>query len=470
VKRNSRGRSSPLWGKDSLVIERMSQEGRGVATRHGKVVFVSGALAGEQVRAQCTSVRRDYDEADMLELVADTTPCAERVEPPCPLYRECGGCSLQHWLPQAQLQHKQANLMHTLRNISSAAQDPPIASQPNGFRHRLRLTVMRLADRRYALGLRRRRSHDAVAVRHCLVANNAVNALLRELPDMLQVLPELQGLREIEIDADSNSQLGLCFHFAAHPGEAILSALRVAMLRAPTLSGAVVALRVRLLTARKPHRDAGEDDNGSEPLDSGRDLLVEGELCLQSAAGADPRQTGASNLSLAYLPGDFTQTHWDVNAALVSRALTWLQPAPEEHALDLFCGIGNFSLPLARHAHTVHALEGDAGMTARVTANAQRNGLRNIRARTLNLLAQEIVLPPADIAIIDPPRAGAKAACEALARSKVKRLVYVSCHSATLARDAAILHNARFQLTRVAAVDMFAHTGHSEAIALFERK
>lgn len=465
MKRNSRGRASPLWGKDTLVIERMSQEGRGVATRNGKVVFVSGALPGEQVRVQCTLVKRDYDEADMLELVADSPPTAQRVEPQCPLYRECGGCSLQHWSPQAQLQHKQANLLSALRGIAPAVLDPPITSHAEGFRHRLRLRVTRNADKSYALGLRQRRSHDAVVVSRCLVANGALNSLLQDLPDMLNAVPELQGLREIEIDTDSNHRLGLCLHFAAHPGELLLSALRAAL-----MSDTVVALRVRLITPRRAHQGAREDEDGYQELDNGRDLLAEGELCLRLPAGAVPQQTSTPETSLAYLPGDFTQTHWDVNAALVSRALAWLRPSPEEHALDLFCGIGNFSLPLARHAHTVHALEGDTGMTVRVTANAKRNGLENIHARTLNLLAQDIVLPHADIAILDPPRAGAKAVCEALARSKVKRLVYVSCHPATLARDATILKNAGFRLTRAAAVDMFVHTGHSEAIALFERK
>lgn len=470
MKRNRRGRASPLWGKDTLAIERISQEGRGVAMRGGKVVFVSGALPGEQVRAQCTVVKRDYDEADMLELVADTSPSAERVKPPCTLYRECGGCSLQHWSPLAQLQHKQANLLRALRSIAPVALDSPITSRAENFRHRLRLMVIRQADRRYVLGLRRRRSHEAVAVTQCLVANAAVNALLRELPDVLQQVPDLQGLREIEIDADSSSRLGLCFHFAAHPGEALLSALRVAVLRAPVLPHAVVALRVRLMTPGKPRRDAVEDDYGSEPLDNGRDLLVDGELRLLSATSRNAHESATPVLSLAYLPGDFTQTHWDVNAALVSRALDWLRPVQSEQALDLFCGIGNFSLPLARHAHTVHALEGDAGMTARVADNARRNALENVRARTLNLMAPQVSLPTANIAILDPPRAGAKAVCEALASSNVERVVYVSCHPATLARDAAILQKAGLRLTRAAAVDMFVHTGHSEAIALFERK
>jgi 23S rRNA (uracil1939-C5)-methyltransferase len=463
VSRNSRG--APLWGKDILTIERMSQEGRGVATRSGKVVFVSGALAGEQVRVQCTLVKRDYDEADMLERIADTPSSAQRVEPECPLYGECGGCSLQHWSPAAQLEHKQSILLSALRAFSLAALDPPITSRPNGFRHRLRLRVSRNPDRSFMLGLRQRRSHEFVNVTHCLVASGAVNALLRDLPTMLEAIPDPQGLREIAIDEDSHHRLGLCFYFAAHPGEKWLSELRTTV-----PPDTVTAVRVRLVTPGKPHRGTREEDDDTGELATLRDLLVDGELCLALPACADGPDAALPRLALCYLPGDFTQTHWEANSALVSRALAWLQPARHEHALDLFCGIGNFSLPLARHVHTVHALEGDANMTARVVDNAERNALDNVRARTLNLLAPEVVLPKADIAILDPPRAGAKAVCEALARSKAKRVVYISCHPATLARDARILHSAGFRLKRAAAVDMFVHTGHSEAITLFERR
>ncbi len=172
--RNAAQQSRPagLWGKDTLLIERMSQEGRGVASRNGKIVFVSGALAGEQVRAQCTAVKRDYDEADMIELVKDTAPSAQRVQPPCPVYQRCGGCSLQHWSLAAQQQHQQASLLTMLQSLVPALSlDPPVTSQPIGFRHRLRLLVTRNADRSYALGLRQRQSHVAESLQHCLVAN-----------------------------------------------------------------------------------------------------------------------------------------------------------------------------------------------------------------------------------------------------------------------------------------------------------
>jgi 23S rRNA (uracil1939-C5)-methyltransferase len=465
VSRGRQKRGAALWGKDSLLIERMSHEGRGIATRRGKVVFVSGALSGEQVRVQCTLVKRDFDEADMLERIEGTSPSAQRVAPECPLYGECGGCSLQHWSPAAQFAHKQGELVSTLRALAPPALEPPITSAEAGFRHRLRLRVTRASDQRYVLGLRQRRSHEVVQVAHCLVASDAVNGLLRDLPALLQALPDLQGLREIAIDADSNQNLGLCFYFAAHPGEKLLSELRTAV-----MSDTVIALRVRLLATGKPPRSTRDDDDDTEEFSSMRDLLVAGELSLVPQSNAGTAEPSLAPLVLSYLPGDFTQTQWSANTALVSRALDWLQPTRGEVALDLFSGVGNFSLPLAQCAHAVHALEGDAGMIARVADNARRNGLENIHTQLLDLLATEVILPKADIAILDPPRAGAKSVCEALARSKVKRVVYVSCHPATLARDARILHDARFRLTRVAAVDMFVHTGHREAIALFERR
>jgi 23S rRNA (uracil1939-C5)-methyltransferase len=453
-----------LWGKDLLQIERMSQEGRGVAMRDGKVVFVRGALAGEQVRAQCTAVKRDYDEADMLELAEDAPPSASRVQAACPLYQQCGGCSLQHWSVDAQREHKQATLLGMLQAIAPLQLEPTISGAPTAFRHRLRMVVTRNTDRSYALGLRQHRSHEAVNIPNCLVANPAVNALLPTLPGWLLGLPDLQGLREIDIDADSREQLGLCFYFAAHPGAAVLEQLRAAMSAIH-----VSALRVRLYTKRNPALDHDFDDTGGAAPQSFQELLAVGELQLRVTA-PDGDQDSRPSLELGYLPGDFTQTHWEVNAALVQRAIDWLQPRPDEHALDLFCGIGNFCLPLACRAGKVDAYEGDSNMARRTSENAKRNGLTNITARTLDLMAPGISLPRAAIAIVDPPRAGAKSVCEALARSKVKRIVYVSCHAATLARDALILQSAGFKLRKAAAVDMFTHTGHSEAIALFERK
>lgn len=461
----SRPSPSALWGKDTLLIERMSQEGRGIASRDGKIVFVTGALTGEQVRAQCTTVKRDYDEADMIELLAETSPSVERVQPSCPIYQDCGGCSLQHWSLAAQRLHKQATLHSVLQAIAPLPLEAPVIGTPEAFRHRLRLLVTRTADRGYSLALRQRGSHDAVHLRHCIVADSAVNSLLQALPAMLSKVPELQGLREIEVDSDTSGQLGLCCYFAAHPGEKNLVALRAALLSKP-----VAALRVRLNTQRKPRSDTFDDETRPGELSQWQELLAEGELCLRiqrhNALGVAPPPP----LELAYLPGDFTQTNWSINAALLDRALDWLRPGIDEVALDLFAGIGNFSLPLAQTVKAVHAFEYDKSMTLRVAANASHNGIDNVNAMTLNLVDENTVLPRADIAIVDPPRAGAKTACDAMVRAKVKRIVYVSCHPATLARDARILQKAGYRLSKAAAVDMFPHTGHSEAIVLFQRK
>jgi len=456
-----------LWGKDQLLIERMSREGRGIATREGKIVFVSGALRGEHVQVQCTAVKRDYDEARMLGLTAGSEPSPQRVEPECPLYRDCGGCTLQHWSLAGQQQHKEAELLVLLQQLSSGlGLDPPIVSTASGYRHRLRLVVLRKPDKHLALGLRRHASHEAVIVGHCPIASAAVNRLLKTLPPLLERAPELQGLREIEIDGDSNGQLGLCCYFAARPGDRSLASLKSAVMVAP-----VIALRARLVESNRSRRDESLDD-AEEHLAPWQELYAEGELRLSLAlpAGEQGDTNQSKTLELTYRPGDFTQTHPEINEALVKRALEWLRPAPGEVALDLFSGIGNFSLPLACRAGAVHAIEGDAAMSERVADNAARNGMDNIHAQTLNLMADKVALPKADIALIDPPRAGAKAVCESLAKSRLTRLVYVSCHPATLARDARILLQGGFTLRRAAAVDMFPHTGHSEAIALFERK
>jgi 23S rRNA (uracil1939-C5)-methyltransferase len=453
-----------LWGKATLTIERMSQEGRGVALRDGKVVFVSGALAGEQVLAQCTAVKKGFDEAVMLERVTDTPANADRVPPTCPVFNECGGCSLQHWSMRAQQQHQQAMLHTLLQGDFPLELDPPILSEPEGYRHRLRLRVIRDSQKGFALALRQHRSQQIVQVGHCLVANAAVNAMIQVLPERLLRAPELQGLREIEIDADSDNRIGLCFYFAANPGEKVLAALHDVI-----LTDEVIALRTRLATQKKSRADTLLDDGGDDETGLWQELTESGQLQLRTGGFCVDDQSPVPELTLAYQPGDFTQTHWGVNAALVARALAWLQPGQDEDALDLFAGIGNFSLALACKTRTVRTFENDASMTARLSANAERNGLDNVHAATLNLMTDNVQLPRADIAILDPPRAGAKAVCEALAKSRVKRLVYISCHPATLLRDARILREGGYRLVKAASVDMFPHTGHSEAIALFHR-
>jgi 23S rRNA (uracil1939-C5)-methyltransferase len=287
-----------LWGKDTLMIERMSQEGRGVASRNGKIVFVSGALTGEQVHARCTTVKRDYDEADMVALAENTAPSAQRMQPECPIYQQCGGCSMQHWSLAAQQQHQQASLLAMLQSVVPALTlDPPVTSEPIAFRHRLRLLVARNADRSYVLGLRQRQSHAVESLQHCLIANAAVNTLLQALPGMLLSAPDLQGLREIEIDADSNNQLGLCFYFAAPPGEKVLYALRAAVLTEP-----VVALRVRLIAHRKSHSEAHYDEPGREDSAQSRELHAEGELCLKLEVPAAHDRVAMRALQLATSP------------------------------------------------------------------------------------------------------------------------------------------------------------------------
>jgi 23S rRNA (uracil1939-C5)-methyltransferase len=446
----------------------MSGEGRGIAHRGGKIVFVTGALAGEQAQVQCTAVKKDYDEADMITLAADTAPASSRTAAPCPVYERCGGCNLQHWSLAAQQQHKQEILHTLLHHIApKASLETSLTSEAIGFRHRLRLLVARTADRSYSLGLRQRRSHQSISLQHCLVADSAVNTALQALPVLLSEAPDLQGLREIEIDSDNNGEVGLCFYFAANPGEKILSMLTKIMLAQPS----IIAVRMLLRTQRGQVAGNYPDDPDSGALSADwKDLYVEGELCLRPDVPSPPGTPTSNTLQLGYRPGDFTQTNWQVNSALLARALDWLQPRADEIALDLFCGMGNFTLALARHSRQVYALEADQGMTGQLIRNAQRNGIDNIEALVRNLMANDIALPSADIAIIDPPRAGANAVCEALARSRVRRVLYISCHPATLARDARILTDAGFTLSRAAAVDMFPHTGHSEAIALFERR
>jgi len=406
-------------------IERLSAEGRGLGFWEGKPVFVAGALPGERVRARVHTDKREWREAELIEVQA---PAPARAAAPCELFGRCGGCQLQMLPYAAQVAHKQQVLERLLAPFAASLQwQEPLLAEAFAYRHRARLSVGRDAAGKPLLGFKSAHSHDVVAVPACPVLDRRLQALLRQLPAWLEALPHWQRIREIVIAVDAQDRLAMACD--AQPPLALADR--------------------ELLEGFAREADVAYGKN-LEPLHY-----------------AIPGQ----HIDFLFLPKDFTQVNPAINDRLVTLCLQWLEPAPDDRIADFFCGLGNFSLALARRAGTVTGLESVAEMVARAGANAARLGLDHARFQALDLFDETPALPPAiNKAVLDPPRAGAKALCRQLASVKtLERVVYVSCNPQTLARDLAMLAEGGLLPRRAALVDMFPQTGHSEAVVLLSR-
>lgn len=428
-----------------LQIHDLSHDGRGVARNAaGKTVFVHGALPGETVLARITGSRRNHDEADAVEVLQAS---ADRVAPRCRHFGVCGGCSLQHLRSDAQLAAKQQALLDALQHISRVQPEevlePLRNDSPWGYRRKARLGVKYVAKKgRVLVGFRERGTPYVTDLTECHVLHPQIAALLQPLAALLDGLSIRERVPQIEVAMD-DTQLVLIFRVLDEPAAADREALAT--------FGRVHGLFVYL-------QPGGPDSIA--PL---------GEPAQLAYALPD------FGLRLCFLPADFTQVNSGINRQMVGRAVQLLDVAPEHQVLDLFCGVGNFTLPLATRARRVVGVEGDAGLVARARANAERNGLGNVGFHVANLY-QDLERPPwlgeqYQRVLLDPPRSGALEVLEHLPRLGAQRLVYVSCYPGTLARDAAeLVHKHGYRLLAAGVMDMFPHTAHVESIALFERR
>ncbi|GEK46773.1 23S rRNA (uracil(1939)-C(5))-methyltransferase RlmD [Bisbaumannia pacifica] len=430
---------APVGDEGGVVIERLAHDGRGLTHgADGKACFVEGALPGERVRLAVHRQRKRFDEAHLRELI---TASPERIEPPCAHYGSCGGCDLQHLTPHAQRRHKQAVLAEQLGRQGVALEAPLqlLAGEGLGYRRRARLGVRLDAEGTLHLGFRGRRSHHLVDIAACPVLTPSLDRLL---PALREHLPSLEAPRQVGhlelIDSDAG-----------------------------------VALVVRQL--RDNPRDAERWRAFAERQGVHLAWLLGREAPVLRWLGEAPSLHYAlGELRVHFAPGDFIQVNGEVNRALVEHALAWLAPAPGEAVLDLFAGVGNFSLPLAAAGARVTGVEGSPAMVERLADNARANAL-SLAARQADLndpgaVARLLDEVPATAALLDPPREGAEAVCRALAKQgAVERLLYVSCDPATLARDAAILAAGGLRPVRGAVADMFAQTAHLESVLLFRR-
>ncbi|MBS0375112.1 MAG: 23S rRNA (uracil(1939)-C(5))-methyltransferase RlmD [Proteobacteria bacterium] len=427
--------------EEAEVVD-LDHDGRGVARLGGKAVFIPGALPGERVRLRRTRRRARHDEALLLEVLR---AAPERVEPACGHYGRCGGCALQHLAPAAQLAAKERELLTQLERIGRVVPAQvlaPLTGAGYGYRRRARLGVRFLAKSgRAIVGFRERHSPLLADVRDCRVLAPPVGPLCEPLGEMLGLLSIADRVPQVEV--------------AVGEGATVL-VLRV-------LAEPSAADRARL-------RDFGARHGVEFWLQPGG---VESAAPLEGPGATLEYRLPEFDVTLGFGPLDFVQVHAELNRRMVATAVELLAPAPGDAVLDLYCGLGNFTLPLARRARSVLGVEGEAGLIARARANADRNGITNARFAVADLSRPLDAEPWArerfERVLLDPPRAGALEVLPRVAAGAPRRVVYISCHPASLARDAGLLvHEHGFRLVAAGVMDMFPHTAHVESLAVFE--
>lgn len=443
-RRDSRPAQAPVGVE--LAVDDLAHDGRGVAHHDGRAVFIAGALPGERVRARIDR-RRDGELAATLEQVLEPSP--DRVEPPCPHHGVCGGCSLQHLEPAAQVRAKQSIVLGTLARLGKVQPErvlEPLAASPWGYRRRARLGARLVHKKgRVLVGFRERAGRYIADLESCAVLDVRAGRLIRPLGELLHGLSRPDRLPQVEV--------------------ACGDAVTVLVLR--HLEPLTEADRAQLRGFAREHGiewwlQPGDESTGA-PLDPPGTPL---RYALTVGAGA-------ASVEIEFRPTDFIQVNAALNQLMVAQALSLLAPQPGETLLDLFCGLGNFTLPLARCGAQVTGVEGDAGLVARARANAERQGIA-AEFHVADLFQPLDDLPWArrryDAVLLDPPRAGAWEVVQRMPRFAPSRILYVSCHPGTLARDAEhLVHQQGYRLVAAGAMDMFSHTAHVEAMALFVR-
>ncbi|MFE8072370.1 23S rRNA (uracil(1939)-C(5))-methyltransferase RlmD [Marinobacteraceae bacterium S3BR75-40.1] len=429
-----------------LEIQSLSHDGRGVARdSEGKTCFVDAALPGERVSAKYLGRRKRFDELKAEEVMI-TSP--QRVEPPCPHANLCGGCSLQHLEGEAQIRLKEATLKEQFAHfggIEPEHWEAPMVADTLGYRRKARLGVRYVKARDEVLvGFREKRNSFITDIRSCAVLDPRVGERIVPLRQLIRELSIFDAIPQVEV-ACGDDTAALVFRHMAPFNDADIEKL--------CTFGQEHDLQIYLQpkgpnTIHRLWPESDEPERLAYALDGGQ-------------------------LSMAFHPSDFTQVNAGINERMVNRAMAWLDLNENDRVLDLFCGLGNFTLPLARRAGEVVGVEGDESMVVRGRENAKRNGIAHARFHGANLqadfTAESWAAEGFNKILIDPPRSGALDVVQNLARFGADRIVYVSCNPATLARDAGELVAQGYRLVRAGVMDMFPHTTHVESMALFEK-
>ncbi|MCK5382889.1 MAG: 23S rRNA (uracil(1939)-C(5))-methyltransferase RlmD [Gammaproteobacteria bacterium] len=425
-----------------VTIESLGHDGRGVTHLDGKAVFIDGALPGEVVSFEYLTSRKKFDEGRVTE-VQQASP--DRVEPKCPHFGLCGGCSLQHMEAGAQIRAKQQVLLDNLGHIGKVEPQavlPPLTGQIWGYRTKARLGAKDVIKKgKVLVGFREKRSPYVADLTRCEVLHPSVGEKFPVLAGLIEQLDAKARIPQIEV-AVAEGTTALVFRHLD-----------------PLSSGDVIKLEQFAADHQfQIYLQPGGADS-VQPLLPGKNILS--------------YKLPAQGIEIQFRPTDFTQINTGINEQMIARVLELLALDKSDRVLDLFCGLGNFTLPMARQAGLVVGVEGEAGLVNRARDNAVLNGIENATFHTANLVDDHVEAPWAggdySKVLLDPPRSGAAEVLDMLGNIRPGRIVYVSCHPGSLARDAGILVNEKgYRLLAAGVMDMFPHTAHVESIALFE--
>lgn len=429
----------------TLDITALSHEGRGIASIDGITTFISGALPDEKVNCKITKRHKRYFEGIVTDVV---TPSPLRVEPECAHFNVCGGCSEQHIRMDAQLHFKQTVLLEQLNHFGKVTPEnilPPISGNPWGYRRKARLGVRYVKKKeRILVGFREKFSNFLTDVQRCPVLHPRVGNSISALGELIASLKQFDHIPQIEV-AVSDNEVALIFrHLTSLPDEDIKKLCEFGQAN-------MMQIYLQPNSPEKIHKIWPQDQQ--EKL----------TYTLPSY-----------QLEMQFHPLDFIQVNGEINHLMIDQALKFLDLQSDDHVLDLFCGLGNFTLPIARHAKHVTGVEGGQEMVKRAQENALHNKIENVDFYAANLMdptpTSAWLQKKFEKILLDPPRTGAQEIIEYFPNVGANRIVYVSCNPATLARDAGkLVYTQGYKLKQVGVVNMFPHTSHIEAIALFEK-
>ncbi|MFT3742380.1 MAG: 23S rRNA (uracil(1939)-C(5))-methyltransferase RlmD [Gammaproteobacteria bacterium] len=416
----------------------LSHEGRGIASVNGKVTFLRGGLPGEQVEFQYLKRRSQFDEGEVVNVIE---PAPQRTTPVCPHFEICGGCSLQHLSPEAQIALKQTLLLEQLAHLNIQAEHilPPLTSPTVGYRYRARLGVKYVkAKNKVLVGFRETNGRYIADIDSCAILHPAVGQKIPQLKALIQNLSIYDQIPQIEVAMGETSHSLIFRHLQPFSEEDL----------------------TQLTTFATQHAF---------------ELYLQPDG-LSSIHRFYPKTSSQLHYTLAGLqlyfhPTHFTQINPAINQLMVARAIALLEPTSQDRILDLFCGLGNFTLPLAKHCHQIIGVEGAENLVKQALYNAQANQIDNAQFYAADL-NQDVAQQPwaqqgFDKILLDPPRTGAGPILQHIVPLRAHKILYVSCNPATLTRDSQLLIQAGYRLHTLCVMDMFPHTQHVESMALF---
>ncbi len=456
--RKAKSAQSPVnlpQGVFTAQIDELLSDGRGLATVDNKTTMITGALPGEVVEFTYKNQKKQFLEGQVTKVL---TASPHRVEPKCSAFSPCGGCSLQHLDAQQQIQFKQAQLKGNLQKQARTKAKhfaPPLTAKHWGYRRRARVGIKKIGEQIH-VGFRGRYSAKIVNLTHCEVLAPELSRLLLPIAELIKGMSLPDKIPQVEM-ALGDTQIALSFRHLYPLSKADIERFEQ------------FAQSQKVMIYLQPDNETSVNGlNHDDTITYTINVKTQND-------GTQPEKSPLPSLSMDFLPYHFTQVNFEMNEKMIQQALDWLDLQADDEILDLFCGLGNFSLPLAQRVHKVVGVEGSQALVNWAKRNAEKNQINNVDFYQADLIQDTRMMAwrvkyDYNKVLIDPPRAGALEILALINEIRPEKICYVSCHAATLARDIDVLVNQYgYRLVKCGVMDMFAHTAHVESMALLQR-